>query len=696
MASVHIDKKISTACLGLQTALSMAKEVAANFAVPGLAAGLSALLLVVGAIQQTAQNSDDIDSLASRIMDLTSILRNNTPRSSVEVTGALEMLSTTLRSVSEGLNSRQTHGWIRRVVTKDADSAWLKAQIDEVNKAIDKLKIVTILRLDSTMNDVHSIVKDTKETVDNIQQVVQANLPQGRYLPQAIQAAFQSQQREPCAPSTRKEILDEVFNWIDDEKSQPNAPARPIFWLKGSAGTGKSTIAYTVATRCRKQGTLGASFFCSRLNSICSDSSLIFTTIAHQLGIFNPVFAYHVARAQAVNPDIGYAAPQFQLAELIIQPLRAAREEGATTFPGCVVILDALDECNDTSTSPILSALSSHISDLSPLKILITSRPQPLIIMGFTHLRPHIEELDLNNASAAAVEKDIQCYLTGKLEMVRIEYDLQEWPQTHDIIRLARLSSGLFIFASTAINFIQDTTYLDPASQLSRLVDDDNTQGEGLSPYDQLDQLYMQILTVAFDKVSPILSSRLRLVLGSVVYLRTPLSPSALENLLQLRPRQARQTLLKLQSLIIVPAEDDESIRLLHPSFVEFANRCRLPIFSPSTEQHSQLAQFCLTAMSTTLKRDICQLKRHSLLNSEIVNLPALITTNILPHIRYACCHWVYHVSKGTMSDPLLRLLDEFCSQHLLHWIEICSLTGDLRSALISVTALNQVLFVCF
>jgi hypothetical protein len=37
-----------------------------------------------------------------------------------------------------------------------------------------------------------------------------------------------------------------------------------IFWIKGSAGTGKTTIAYSIAEDCRKHNVLGASFFCSR------------------------------------------------------------------------------------------------------------------------------------------------------------------------------------------------------------------------------------------------------------------------------------------------------------------------------------------------------------------------------------------------------------------------------------------------
>ncbi|KAK3985141.1 hypothetical protein QBC44DRAFT_405652 [Cladorrhinum sp. PSN332] len=58
-----------------------------------------------------------------------------------------------------------------------------------------------------------------------------------------------------CLENTRRILLDRIEEWADgdDDKS--------ILWLKGMAGTGKSTIARTVARRYCDNGRLGASFF---------------------------------------------------------------------------------------------------------------------------------------------------------------------------------------------------------------------------------------------------------------------------------------------------------------------------------------------------------------------------------------------------------------------------------------------------
>ena len=48
-----------------------------------------------------------------------------------------------------------------------------------------------------------------------------------------------------CTPGTRVRILDDITTWAKD-----NSPESPnVYWLFGLAGSGKSTIAYTIARR---------------------------------------------------------------------------------------------------------------------------------------------------------------------------------------------------------------------------------------------------------------------------------------------------------------------------------------------------------------------------------------------------------------------------------------------------------------
>lgn len=81
-------------------------------------------------------------------------------------------------------------------------------------------------------------------------------------------ATYAKVNKEPCVEGTRTDIIERVMKWCKDPS--PESPA--IYWLSGMAGTGKSTIAYTICQQLcgDKSGNddaaqrLGASFFCSR------------------------------------------------------------------------------------------------------------------------------------------------------------------------------------------------------------------------------------------------------------------------------------------------------------------------------------------------------------------------------------------------------------------------------------------------
>jgi hypothetical protein len=521
---------------------------------------------------------------------------------------------------------------------------------------------------------------------------------------------FDSKDRLPCAEGTRTDILDQVFRWIDiqDRLSRRNLISKReldsakavaedtcIFWINGSAGTGKTTIAYTIADGCRAHGVLGASFFCSRDDADCSNPRLIFTTIAYQLGQSNPLYAAEVTRALQLNPDIGYSSVPYQLEQLIVKPLHTLQD----AFPPCVVVLDALDECKDSgTTSIILSSLTRYVTQLTPLKFVITSRPENSITAAFKSkkLSPATKRLMLHEVELGVVQNDIEIYLSSKLTETGLCHGLEEtWPPVEDIRDLAVLSCGLFIFAATSVKFIEDRNYSDPERQLTRLLRHSPVV-ERSSPHYHLDRLYTQVLSNAFPDISPCLSNELKTVLGSITLLRNPLSSLALERLLDLNPRTVRRTLLHLHSVIIVPEDDAQVIRLLHPSFFDYITnpaRCLNPKFAVDAgSRNTLLARACLNVMKS-LRRDICGIRDPSLLNSEVDDLPTRIKSHIAPELQYACRHWAWHVSNGMVSE-IVNSLEEFCSKYLLYWVEVCSLLGDLRGALIGLDEAQKALIV--
>ena len=475
-----------------------------------------------------------------------------------------------------------------------------------------------------------------------------------------------------------------------------------IFWINGSAGTGKTTIAFTMAKFWASKHILGASFFCSRDDATCSNPQLIFTTIAYQLGQFDPSFGEEVSKAMKLNPDIGYANLSFQLEKLIVNPLRTLKR----SFRSCVIVIDALDECKDKSTtSEILSALGLFVNELSQLPFLLTSRPVHSIESAFQSdaLQMETRRFVLHEIQLGVIQNDIERYIKVKLHdrEWRSRYtELEEsWPSELDVQTLSRLSSSLFIFAATCVKFIQDRDAQDPKDQLNQLLCVDTFIDASSSPHRRLDQLYTQVLDHAHPNPTIKLSGRLKLVLGSIVHLQDRLSATNLEHLLWEHNdcNSVRSTLVDLHSIILVPDDDAQAIRILHPSFFDFLtdrSRCRNPKFAVDARlQHTLLARACLRVMCSHLYRNMCRLPSPTTLNAEI-DIAERITKYIPLFLQYACRHWASHFTHAMLSDDLLELLQQFMDTSLLHWIEVCSLLKELRGAIIALNVSHRVLIV--
>jgi hypothetical protein len=120
-------------------------------------------------------------------------------------------------------------------------------------------------------------------------------------LPYAVDAAFNSyaKQHSPfCLLNTRVDLLQEISGWADGQDESC------IFWLNGLAGSGKSTIARTVASRYFNQKRLGASFFFARGGGDVGYADKFVTSIAVQLASGVPTLRRYISDAVAEHSDI--------------------------------------------------------------------------------------------------------------------------------------------------------------------------------------------------------------------------------------------------------------------------------------------------------------------------------------------------------------------------------------------------------
>ena len=198
-------------------------------------------------------------------------------------------------------------------------------------------------------------------------------------LPYAAAAPFNTAQwqHEPtCLLDTRVD-LQQIHDWID------GSDERTIFWLNGLAGTGKSTIARTIAHTCFQQGRLGASFFFSKGSGDISHAGKFFTTIAAQLSEESQYLKRCIYDAMKENKSIATQSYANQWRQFILGSLsKLDRCYRPFSF---VFVIDAMDECESDADITLILKLLVEAQSLKKvrLRVFLTSRPDTPIRHGF-------------------------------------------------------------------------------------------------------------------------------------------------------------------------------------------------------------------------------------------------------------------------------------------------------------------------
>ncbi|KAK4200781.1 WD40-repeat-containing domain protein [Triangularia verruculosa] len=497
-------------------------------------------------------------------------------------------------------------------------------------------------------------------------------------VPFASEAAFNSfnNQHEPtCLPNTRSGLLQEIEQWVDSDDD------KCIYWLSGIAGTGKSTVARTVARTCHKKGILGASFFFSKGGGDLSNATKFITTLALQLATRLPSTKRHIYEAIMRQKSIAEHSFRDQWDQLIIGPLSKLHKQSCPS--AIVLVADALDECESERDIRVLLRVFATARSLSKfrLRIFLTSRPEIAIRHSLGKIPDAEREIFvLHEISTDIVNRDLSLYFESHFEAIREERDLdKDWPGKHIIARLVEISCGLFIWASTACRFIREGRRLT-ARRVTLLI---NGHRSGAGPEKQLDQIYTAVIR---DSVSQDYNKQekqevydiLREVLGSIVVLSSPLSMVALSNLLNMPLSDIKETLADLHTIFQIPSQPSRPIRLHHPTFRDFLldkSRCSELEFSVhEREAHQGLAKGCLRIMSRGLKRDICGLGSPGTQLKDIA--PRRIEERIPDELQYACLYWVQHYQQSglVLSDD--DEVHAFFQKHFLHWVEAICLMG--------------------
>ncbi|KAL8857960.1 MAG: hypothetical protein Q9178_005419 [Gyalolechia marmorata] len=517
-------------------------------------------------------------------------------------------------------------------------------------------------------------------------------------LPLARNAAFDSWDRQHdslCIEDTRVELLQRLRDW---DAAHP----KPLYWLSGMAGTGKSTIARTLAHHFQSIGTLGGSFFFSRSSGEANNAVNFVGTLARHLANRSLKLRRSVCEAISTHEDVTRQGLRNQWNELILAPLSSTQGqlEGRTTLN---FVIDALDECGSDEDIETILQLCVEVKDLKEvdLGIFITSRPEVTIRLGFDAIPDIIhQKLDLRDVPRYLVEHDLSVLLEREFRLISIKHKLPSWPTQKDIGSLVQQSDCLFIYATTACRYIGELDK-DPEERLSEVLGSGPTRGGNTA---RLDFMYTQVLTGSLitDRSKTDITEtcdRFKQVVGSIVTLFDEFSICGLAGLLVISDKRIEQSLCRLHSILNIPKDVESSIRLLHPSFRDYLldkKRSDERFCVDRGLKHEELADRCLRVMSTGLKRNMGHLTTPGSPPHDAKR--EYLNTQLPKQLQYACQYWVDHLEgiradSGTKhSFPNNRDIQSFFQKDFLHWLEAMSLVAKMSQAVLLITRLEDLL----
>ncbi|THH13419.1 hypothetical protein EW146_g6789, partial [Bondarzewia mesenterica] len=486
-------------------------------------------------------------------------------------------------------------------------------------------------------------------------------------------------ERDRCLPDTRKDILAKIHDWLHDF-TVPN-----ILLVMGVPGVGKSAVAATMADKLRRSRFLVSSFAFDRNETLQRTPVALWRTVASDLAKKYPsARALIAAKLRRGDLDLGDTTAGDVFSHLVQEPLQACTDFSQDNFP--VVIIDALDECGglDGSRSQhrkhLLQTIKSWSSLSRSCKLIVTSRAEGDIMQALEAIT-HLIELAAGDRVNEQSSKDIRLYIENRFSEIVQRYPRalsMSWPGSDNCAKLTARAAGLFIWAKTALDIVDSG---QPPERLKELLNE-GLGGGGIYT------LYQVLLQTSFAQTSSgkIYKDDIRafnIVVGAIIFAKTPLRRSDLISLLGQSPIAVDFVCDRLQSVLDNPSLADEVLRFNHASFADYllAPECPDMFRIERMTQEQRMALNCFRVMEAELRFNICNLETSHLLNDDVHDLSARVERAISPSLSYSCRFWADHLRFVKCDGAVLDALEKFLHMQFLFWLEAVSLLKEVSTA---------------
>jgi NACHT domain len=511
-----------------------------------------------------------------------------------------------------------------------------------------------------------------------------------------------------CMEGTRENVLNKIIAWLDGAYIQPfqlflttNTTIAPdsestpnVLWISGHPGAGKSAIASSLVSRLTQLNRLGSYFFFKRGDANLGNPAALWRTVAYDLAQFRPTIKPSLIKS--LNRP-GFRDGDILLHfDMIENVLRTHLSEQPF-----VIVIDALDECGlDGSPSAqrrnLLDTLTSWPRLPRQFKLIVTSRDER--VPNFFYDPQHSLHITLETGDVTDPEtrNDIRTFFRQQFANIVPNLGLPlSWPGEDKIEQLTHRAAGLFIWAQTAMSFMEEG-WCDPAVKLDLVL-----TGNLGTMNENIDMLYRHILDYSFRDADGATLVVLRAAVGAIIVAKAPLHSNDLKyfaTLLGNEEWRLNAILLRLSSVICM----NPLLRIRHLSFAEFLtdpDRCHdVRFFIDKGKQHRTMSDVCMLIMKQNLRFNICRLESSYFRNDEISDLPERITKFIPNHLSYSCRFWVDHLSDTTTfknTQDIGKDINEFLRVYFLYWLEIMSIIKEVPQSRAALATLIPLIKVC-
>ena len=476
-----------------------------------------------------------------------------------------------------------------------------------------------------------------------------------------VDAGYDQDRR--CMEGTRQSILNRITAWVDDPQERNDGPWSNIYWIYGSPGIGKSSLAHSICASLHDRKQLAGAFFCRRDDPNFSKHRNILPTLITKLAGIFPPFRNIVADCLRDDPNLN---PESMKGALLLECIRSLPRQPAHPL---VFTIDALDECGDHQSRPALLKVLTDAAAHTPwLKVIITSRPEADIQRFFRALsRPSYSSHDLARDGEAGV--DLRAFARSQFDLVATRWHLDTpWPEESDFNTVISRANGLFIFIKTLVLALEDCE--DPTESLKATL-----QGSARTSLEPLYGLYSNILQARKLPGNAEFGQMIGVILTTALY--RPVCDETVAELAGVKLNLVKKWVDDLSSLLYRDEAANGGIRVRHLSISDFfvSDHCAHQV-NPR-DANMQLGISCIKMMIKQLRFNICKLEDSRLPNVDVNDLPSRIKENIPEALQYSSLYWSDHLCFTPDTGDLrmwAHIGEFFGGLYGLLWIEVLSL----------------------